>query len=316
MNLDATPWHPRNWLMALLLQSLKGCHLLLPYRLKLSLCRGLGRGLYHCARRRRHIVDVNARLCFPALDDAERQAFVRQNFEDWGVSLLEMAMGWWGRAEPALASLEVRGEEHFRDALDAGNGVILLGAHFTSIDLGSTLFRRHFGAAIPVHVVHRLQNNQWLNAVMTNGRLRNVSSVVSKDDMRAILRLVRGREVIWYAADQDFGLTNSVFAPFFNHPAATLTATARLAGVKGAPVVMMGHYRQQTRDDDGRWQTRYVLEFFAPLVDFPSGDAVQDATAVNQIIATAIERAPTQYMWLHRRFKNQPDLPLNALYRR
>ena len=42
------------------------------------------------------------------------------------------------------------------------------------------------------------------------------------------------------------------------------------------------------------------------LDNFPSGNDIEDATRLNQLIADAISKAPEQYFWAHRRFKTRP----------
>ena len=51
----------------------------------------------------------------------------------------------------------------------------------------------------------------------------------------------------------------------------------------------------------------YVLRIGEPLAPFPTEDAVADSTAVNAAIEAMVRQAPSQYLWLHRRFKRQPD---------
>ncbi len=298
---------PRNWHVAMGLFLLKWWHLLLPFGLKVRFCKNLGLLIHKFADKRKSVANTNVRICFPELSGQQRQQFVQRNFQHWTVAMLETAMGWFGKAGAATDNLQVIGAEHFEDAWQQGRGVILLGAHFSTIDLGSTLFRHHFGHEIPVHAVYREQKNSLFNHVMRKQRRRNASSVVSKTNMRQIVRLLRRKEVVWYAPDHDFGENSSVFVPFFGHVAATLTTTSKLASLNQSPVVMMSHYRHA--DDKG-----YTLKFSEALQDFPTGDDIKDATAVNQMIQEAIEDAPEQYMWIHKRFKTQPDLPRNSLY--
>jgi len=49
-----------------------------------------------------------------------------------------------------------------------------------------------------------------------------------------------------------------------------------------------------------------VLRIAPPLADFPSADAVADSTRVNAAIEAMVREAPSQYLWLHRRFKRRP----------
>ena len=96
----------------------------------------------------------------------------------------------------------------------------------------------------------------------------------------------------------DYGRHRSVFAPLFNVPAATVTGTATLAKVKNTLVLPSF----ALRDDKG-----YTLVLEAPPANYPTGDDLIDATLTNQLVEKAILRNPTQYMWLHRRFKTRPE---------
>ena len=52
---------------------------------------------------------------------------------------------------------------------------------------------------------------------------------------------------------------------------------------------------------------RYVLRIGEPLADFPSKDAAADSARVNAAIEAMVREAPTQYLWIHRRFKRRPE---------
>jgi len=49
------------------------------------------------------------------------------------------------------------------------------------------------------------------------------------------------------------------------------------------------------------------MSFDAPLTDYPSDNAIKDATKTNLILQDQILKAPEQYLWIHRRFKTRPD---------
>ena len=132
---------------------------------------------------------------------------------------------------------------------------------------------------------------------------------IKKTNPRALIKAVRAGRVVWYAPDQDEGENNSVYAPFFGQDACTITATSTLARITGAPVMMYG---QRRKEDD----TGYIVSITGPLKNFPSGDDVADASAVNQLIEDAIRKAPSQYYWHHRRFKTQPGQPRGSIYER
>jgi len=49
------------------------------------------------------------------------------------------------------------------------------------------------------------------------------------------------------------------------------------------------------------------MSFDAPLMDYPSSDAIDNATRTNQILHDQILKAPEQYLWIHKRFKTRPN---------
>jgi hypothetical protein len=51
----------------------------------------------------------------------------------------------------------------------------------------------------------------------------------------------------------------------------------------------------------------YRVVFGPALEDFPSGDDMVDARRMNEILERAVLSHPEQYLWIHRRFKRQPD---------
>lgn len=287
------------WLWVALLRLL----VRLPYRWQIGIGRFFGLLLYLLARDRRHVTETNIRLCFPELSDAEQRNMVRSVFRHNGIGLMEAAMAWWAPIEPFRYRVTLKGKEHMDAALAKGRGVILLGAHFSTLDLGGLLFHFHY----PVDTMYRRNNNPLLEQVITQGRQRLYGQVIERSDIRSVIRNLKKNHIIWYAPDQDFGLHQSVMAPFFGVPAATITATSRMVNLNQSPILMLAQHRGK----DGQ----YELELF-PIIDpFPTGDDVQDATRINAEIERAIRKDPAQYMWVHRRFKSHPQ-GKNFLYRR
>jgi KDO2-lipid IV(A) lauroyltransferase len=64
---------------------------------------------------------------------------------------------------------------------------------------------------------------------------------------------------------------------------------------------MLPFYPERKRDGSG-----YIIWIEPPLENFPSGDDVKDATAVNASIEKFVRRDPAQYMWIKKRFKTRP----------
>lgn len=268
----------------------------LPRRLLLAVGRGLGVLVQHFPSRRRHVAEVNIALCFPELSKTEQAALVNAHLRDIGLMMVEFALGWMG-TDRAIARTPVtlEGIEHLETARTLGKGVLLVGGHFSHLELCARLVSRH----IRIAGMYRRMDSAVFEWAVLRARLGYADAMFDKDDIRGTVKYLRSGGTLWYAPDQDMRSKDNVFAPFFGVPAATITATHHLARLSGALVVPFFHRRRP----DGRG---YVLRLGAPLQDFPSTDAADDTARVNACIEQMVREAPEQYLWVHKRFKTRP----------
>jgi KDO2-lipid IV(A) lauroyltransferase len=267
----------------------------LPYAWQLAIGRQFGRLALHLTRRRRRIAEVNIELCFPEQPDAERRRRLSEHFESLGIGLIEFALAWWGTAAKLAPLATIRGLEHLHSALEAGNGVLLLSAHFTTLEIGGRLLAAH----TPFHVLYREHKHPVLEQVMGRARTRLYERAIPRNDMRGLLNSLKENRAVWFAPDQDHGETGSVFVPFFGIPAATLTTTSRIAAISGARVVPF--FQRRLPGHRG-----YELELLPALEDFPGEDVTRDTARIMHLIETRVRQQPEQYLWAHRRFKTRP----------
>lgn len=290
----ASYWHPR-WWPAWLGMSCIWLLAKLPMRAQWGLGKVTGDLAYRTMSRRRHITATNIALCFPELSPEQREDLVKRAFRSNGIGLLEVGSAWFRNPESLRKYTRVHGLEHIDAALRHGKGVLLLGGHYSTLDLGGSLISLY----IEADVVQRDHNNQLVNAIMTRSREQRYGVALERRDMRGLFRRLKNNRIVWYAPDQDYGRRGSVFAPFFGVPAASITATARIAEATGCVVVPFSHFRSEQG-------LGYDIYFQPPLPDFPSGDEVVDATRVNLAIEEQVRKHPDQYLWMHRRFKTRP----------
>lgn len=290
----ALSWlHPRHWPLVFGLGLLMlGVHLPLSWSQRVG--RGLGLLAYFFLPSRRHIVLRNLELCFPDWSAQQRAEVARANFASTGMGLMEGGLAWWGSNKRVLDISHVEGLEHFYAAQQAGCGVLVLGAHFTAMELGGRI------AAMRLHVstVYKAAKNPLFNHVMLDRRGQYFDELIANDNLRKMLALLKSGGACWYGADQDFGVEQGVFAPFFKVQTATLTLASKITERTGARVLFS--YVERLPKAQG-----YVLHI-RQVEDFPSGDWVRDATLYNHMIEEVVQKAPEDYFWLHRRFKTRP----------
>jgi KDO2-lipid IV(A) lauroyltransferase len=51
----------------------------------------------------------------------------------------------------------------------------------------------------------------------------------------------------------------------------------------------------------------YSIEVLPAWLDFPSADVEQDTQRMNAELAVWIQTMPSQYYWVHKRFKTRPE---------
>lgn len=266
-----------------------------PLRVNLLLGKGLGFLLFHLVPSRKHIAAANIALCFPELNLQERDQLVRRIINSCAIGFLETTMALWGPAARLRRRYSIKGIEHLQAAQTAGKGVLLVGCHMTTLDIGGRMLAFHTKA----DMLYRQDPNPLLAYMLISARERYHGEAIISVETRKLVRNLRAGHVVWYAPDQDYGIKHSIFAPFFGIPAASVPGTGRFAKLGDAQVMTFGHYREANG--------HYRIELSAPLENFPSGDDLIDTTRINQLIEQMIRQQPDQYLWVHRRFKTRPE---------
>jgi KDO2-lipid IV(A) lauroyltransferase len=287
-------WHPRYWPMWVSLGLLRMAALF-PYRAQLFMGRILGKFIQYLSSSRRRVADINLQLCFPEKSQLERDKIRNDCYANIGIALLEMAMCWWWSKQRLKPLVEIRGREHIDAVLQSGRGVILLTGHFTSLEIGGRLFT----LSIPLQAMYRTQKNRLFDSYLYTRRSSYLENTISRKNTRQMIKGIKNLIPTWYAPDQNFPHEKNVFVPFMGVQTATISSGSRLAQSSGG--AMLPFYPERKKDGSG-----YIIWIEPPLEDFPSGDDLKDATAINASIEKFVRRNPEQYMWIHKRFKTRP----------
>ena len=291
---DRPPLGPRHWPAWLGIGAMAALARL-PWPVQRGLGRMLGAFLRVALPARRQVAERNLALCFPELDDAARASLLRAHFAALGIGLFEFARAWWGSVAPMRRGLVVEGLELMEAARAKGRGVIVESGHFTTLEICRPQISDH----VPLAGMYRPHSSPAMEWAVKHGRLRYAAAMFTKQELRPAVKHLKQGGLLWYAPDQDPSRGDSVYVPFFGQPANSLSSTHQLARLSGAAVVAFQHAR---RPDGG-----YTLRLVPGLESIPSDDAIADTAAVMAAIEAMARAAPDQYLWIHRRFKRQPD---------
>lgn len=247
-------------------------------------------------RRRAKIAYTNLSLCFPNWSTDEIKYHVKKNFESVGMGLFETGMAWFWSNRRIRKWCAVEGLENLNLSLQQNRGVLLIGIHFLTLELGGRILGL-YKAGIGVYRPH---NNPLLNWIQYKGRLKSNKDFIERHDMRKMIKSLKNGEILWYAPDHDYGRKNMVFASFFAMPQASTTiGTSLLMRVAEPKIISFA----PLRNHDG---SGYTLSISPARENFPMDDKNRAAEFMNRIIEAEIMKDVDLYMWIHRRFKTRP----------
>lgn len=275
--------------------------MLLPLRVQFWLGAKIGLLFYYLAKKRVQDTHTNLRLALITYSDQQINDLAKKVFANQGIGLFETLNAWF-RPNVFLRTFSISGLHHLVHAQQQNKAVILLGAHFTTLDLIGRLATQFFA----VDCVYRKQNNPLLEWLIYNARRHIYDEQIASRDLKKLIQRLKAGKVIWYTPDQDFGLEHGVMATFFGVSCATITAQRRFArfGNKHNPpiFIMIDMIRQTATPSNGRPHYHISL---TPVWDYPSDNETIDAQRINDLLEQNIKKDLSQWMWFHRRFKTQ-----------
>ncbi|MCR6480671.1 lipid A biosynthesis acyltransferase [Variovorax sp. ZS18.2.2] len=259
----------------------------------------LGRLLHTIAVPRRRVVDRNLALCFPEKSEAERRAIARETFVFVAQSWLDRSWLWHAPEKVVASRLKIVGSaSEIREIAEGDTPMILFAPHFYGLDAAATALTMH--TARPSATIYTTQRDPMVDDWIREGRTRfgDVAALNRVDGIKPVLSGLRKGGLLYLLPDMDFGRDQTIFVPFYGVQAATvpsLSRFARLGRAKVVPVVAKltpGGYEIEVKS---AWQ------------NFPTDDVEADTALMNERLQGYIDAMPSQYYWVHRRFKTRPD---------
>jgi KDO2-lipid IV(A) lauroyltransferase len=254
----------------------------------------LGWALYALVLPRRRVVFINLRLCFPKLSQQELRALARQTFIHFAQAWLDRGWLWHGPDDLVRQRLTLTGA---LDALQGREPVVIFAPHFVGLDAGWTALTQQ----LPRHfqTIYTPQSNHVLDDWILAGRQRfgQARLLLREDGVKPLVAALRQGDLLYLLPDMSFGLSESVFVPFYGISAATVPSLSRFARLGRAQVVPV--ITRLTPQG-------YEVEVQPAWKDFPTDDALADTARMNLQLQTYIDAMPDQYYWVHKRFKTQP----------
>ena len=225
---------------------------------------------------------------------------VRRSFQNIGKNLMEFMQLPRMSPEALHQLVTLEGREHIDKALDRGRGAIILTAHFGNWELLGASILAH---GYTIRGITRELRSKRLDAIVSSYREKVGWQGIDRDRaVREVLRCLNRNELIAILADVDTR-TRGIFVDFFGKPAYTPYSPVAFALKTGAAILPTFIVRQPDNSH------RAIIE--APLTLQQSGEKEVDLLVNTQqftkVIESYIRRYPEQWIWMHERWKTQPE---------
>jgi Kdo2-lipid IVA lauroyltransferase/acyltransferase len=285
----------------LLIRSMIWISNVIPRSLWLSICGGLGSLAYHFANETRQLTKRHLRIAFPNKSDSEIRKLAKATFQMLGKNAGEILRASRIDSLPDLEKILVtHGYENFVQANAKGKGVIFLTAHLGAFDLQITNMALR---GLNPNIIGTPLKDKKLNDLLWEYRNAHGAIAVErgKETFRMIKVLKSGGSVA-LLIDQDTKV-KTVFVDFFGKPAATPVGATVLALKTGAAIVPTYVHL----GDDGMQHMHILPEIPMTKTDNEETDIVVNTQTLTKFIEDTVRKYPDQWVWMHERWKTQPD---------
>jgi len=255
----------------------------------------------------RRVTEINLRLCFPELGEAQQRQLLRDSLRHTGQVAMEIPLVWEWPVPRCLDLIKsVEGEGLLEEARASGKGLLLLAPHLGNWELCGLYFSTRYRMA----ALYSPPSLPGFEDYMTAQRGRQGTEYVP-GDRRGLARLIgmlREGEVAGILPDQSPKATGSAFAPFFGIEVRTMTLVSKLLQKSGATPLIT--WCQRLPDGSG---FQLVVRRCAEGMADP--DPVVATSALNRSVEDCVRAAPEQYQWEYKRFRHRPPGQANPYHK-
>lgn len=261
---------------------------------------GMGRVLERLDRRHADAARAFIGAALPELDDKQRASLARSAWSHFARVSFRASRIHKLVAGKALGEVyDVLATPAARELIDSGEGCVLASAHVGNWEATGPIFLA-LGRQ-PLYGIGKAPRNDPLSRYMQRTReLVGGRMLPRKGAMQGAPKVVRaGGSVLMLLDHRSRG--KPVWAPFFGRVAACDRSAGVLLRRLGAPILFVGIYEQ-----DGPRPLRAELHTVLRPEDLAGLNPEAIARRVNAELEALILREPTQYFWLHDRYKDKP----------
>ena len=261
----------------------------------------LGRMLWKYYHRGRKRAMNNLRTSYPEKSEQWLRETGRRSFEHIAMLAVDILF------TPRLVKRDnwrrfsyYKNVERAKWLMQEGRGILMVAAHYSNFEIMGYLLGL-FG--FNVYSIARPLDNKFISRYLYDVRQREGQKIIDKKGAAELMNQISSSgATLCFIADQDAG-RKGIFVDFFGRKASTYKSIALLAITNNIPIAV-GYSR--------RVDNRFYFEIGINRLILPEewGEKEEPVDWITAEYTKAIEQFvrddPSQYWWLHRRWKHQP----------
>lgn len=291
---------PRFWKTWLLIAAM-GLLSLLPYRVMRWLGHCIGKifatSNLKVVRMRREVARINIDTALANQPASQRDAIFKQHCLQVGHSFFDVIIAWWWpdwRFKKMVKQPDFSIEPYYNK-----QPYLYLCAHFHNLEI----MARGLNQFVPSYGVYLTSNNEVWEWFQYRMRVRKHKALIDRSNLRLMLRTLDLKQGLFYAPDQSLSSKSAVYVPFFSVEQASTSTGTYMLYRRYPNLVLLPCVLQPSSDPN----YIYELKVLEPLTFAPDLTVEQVTTLTNRTIEKMVATDYSNYMWMHKRFKYQPD---------
>jgi len=215
-----------------------------------------------------------------------------------GKGIFELPFIWCASPERVLRAARIDNWELAQAALDRSTGVVFLTPHLGCFEITAQVIAQQTSLT----ALYRPPRKAALKPLIEGARARpNLHlAAANLSGVRILLKALKSGKAIGLLPDQVPQNGEGVWADFFGKPAYTMTLSAKMHQMSGAPIIL-------TYGERLSWGRGFVIRFVA-FDEVLGSTQEEQARAINLAMEKLISRCPAQYIWSYNRYKTPPGV--------
>ncbi|CAM2769246.1 lipid A biosynthesis lauroyl acyltransferase [Helicobacter burdigaliensis] len=283
--------------------------LYMPHFLRLGFAKSVAFFLYKLDKKRKNDILANLEFAYNGtLDIRTKQEIIRTNYLNLVYNFIDFFILGVSKKEYILKTSTIINKHFITDAINSKKPIIFVTAHFGNWEYATPIFTCHFD--LPITAVARMTPYPLINEYLFKVRERFNIKILDKMGVApSLIKAVRNKEILGIVSDQNTADKEGELVKFFGKDVRHTPIASMLA--RKFDGIILPCFVSYSKD-----YSSHIFTLYPPILPQKLEDTREEIHALTQLQSDVLEKAirenPKEWLWFHRKFKNQYE----EIYRR